>query len=263
MLLLGVGNTTVAAGGYDTDAQAFFTASGITDTTQKNAVNTLVLAMKSASIWTKMKAVYPMVGGTSGTHAVNLKTPGTFNLTFVGSPTHSANGVDWNGTTQYAQTGLVPNTTLTKDAKAMGYYSRENTSAGVGNPCEMGCVGTSGSSFDGLFARVSGNLFGGYLSDLTGVTLANSDSSGFFIISRSNSTQVNFYRNGAALGTNPKTLNSVATQNTQEIELGRGNGQYSDRQSAFAFISDDLSSTNQSDFYTAVQAFQTSLSRQV
>ena len=32
---------------YDADAVAFFTAASITDTTQKNAVNTLVISLKS------------------------------------------------------------------------------------------------------------------------------------------------------------------------------------------------------------------------
>ena len=65
------------AGGvsYDADAQTFFTAASITDTTQKSAVNQLVLDLKSANIWTKFKAIYPFVGGTSTTHKYNLVKP--------------------------------------------------------------------------------------------------------------------------------------------------------------------------------------------
>jgi hypothetical protein len=37
---------------YDPDAQAFFTASGLTGATNLNAVNQLVLDLKAASIWT-------------------------------------------------------------------------------------------------------------------------------------------------------------------------------------------------------------------
>ena len=60
---------------YDPDAQAFITAAGITDNTQKSAINTLVLDMKGFGIWTKMKAIYPFVGGTATTHKFNLKNP--------------------------------------------------------------------------------------------------------------------------------------------------------------------------------------------
>ena len=59
-------------GGTDPDAQAFITATGISGT-NATATNQLVLDLKSANIWTKMKAVYPMVGGTSTTCKFNLK----------------------------------------------------------------------------------------------------------------------------------------------------------------------------------------------
>ena len=52
----------------DPDAQAFIDAAVITDPTQISAVNTLVVDMKDANIWTKMKAVYPYVGGTASSH---------------------------------------------------------------------------------------------------------------------------------------------------------------------------------------------------
>lgn len=259
MLLTGVGNNIITSS-FDSDAAAFFTAASITDAGQKTAINNLVLAMKSASVWTKMVGCYPIVGGTSTSHAVNLKTPGTFNLTFTGSPTHSSTGVDWNGTSQYASTGIIPNTHLTAAAKSLGYYSREDSAASTA--CEIGCNGTGGGTFDGIFLKVAGNLFTGYLTDASGVNVANANAQGFYIISRSNTTQVNFYKNGAALGTNPKSMASGA-QNTTQIEIGRGNAQYSNRQCAFAFVASDMSSTNASDLYTAVQAYQTALSRQV
>ena len=56
----------------DSDAAAFLTASGITDSTQSGAVNRLVLDLKAASIWTKMAAIYPLVGGTAAKHKWNL-----------------------------------------------------------------------------------------------------------------------------------------------------------------------------------------------
>ncbi len=84
-------------GGYDTNAQAFITAAGITDAGQKSAVNTLVLSLKSGNIWSKMKAVYPFVGGTATSHKFNLIDPrdlnAAFRLSFVNGWTHSSTGV--------------------------------------------------------------------------------------------------------------------------------------------------------------------------
>ncbi len=59
----------------DTDAQAFLTAAGITDPTISGAINTLVVQMKADNIWTKMKAIYPMVGGFCQHSQMEFKRP--------------------------------------------------------------------------------------------------------------------------------------------------------------------------------------------
>ena len=57
----------------DPDAQAFITAASITDPTQQIAINQLVVDLKGYNIWSKMKAIYPYVGGTSTSTSYNLK----------------------------------------------------------------------------------------------------------------------------------------------------------------------------------------------
>lgn len=47
--------------GINPDAAAFIAAAGITDTTQVDAVNTLVNGLQADGLWSKMKAVYPFV----------------------------------------------------------------------------------------------------------------------------------------------------------------------------------------------------------
>ena len=94
----------------DPDAQAFLTAASITNPTISGAINTLVVQMKTDNIWSKMKAIYPMVGGTASTHKFNLKDPrdldAAFRLVFNGGWTHSANGAQPNGTNGFADTKL-------------------------------------------------------------------------------------------------------------------------------------------------------------
>ena len=51
----------VFASGVDSDASAFITATGLSSTTQKSAITTLVKDLKASGLWSKMKAVYPMV----------------------------------------------------------------------------------------------------------------------------------------------------------------------------------------------------------
>ena len=47
------------------------------------AINTMVTSLKASSIWDKLTDIYPFVGTTSSSQAVNLKTPGTNSLSFV------------------------------------------------------------------------------------------------------------------------------------------------------------------------------------
>ena len=90
----------------DTDCAAFLTATGITNPTISGAVCTLVTSLKSANLWTKLNAIYPMVGGTATTCKFNLKNPAdtnaAFRLNFVGGWVFSSNGALPNGVNTYA-----------------------------------------------------------------------------------------------------------------------------------------------------------------
>ena len=116
---------------YDPNAQAFITAAGITDITQQNAINTLVVNLKVANIWNKFKAIYPMIGGTSTTHKFNLINPAdsdaAFRLLFSGGWTHSSMGIKGNGTNTIANTNLSLRTVLgsTSTQHTFGIYINE------------------------------------------------------------------------------------------------------------------------------------------
>lgn len=259
---------------YDTDAQAFFTAAGITDTTQKGAVNTLVLALKSASIWTKMVAIYPIVGGAASPHSYNLKNPSLYQLTFVGSPTHSSGGVDWNGSSQYADTGLNPSTVLTLNDSHIAYYSRENTTGGNDDFAVTTVGDPSTYEFRLLIAdKATGNFYCDMYAFTTngrftvgGIT----DTRGLFVGSRLSSTDFAAYKNGSSIGSKttsaggfPNGTMYLGAANNTGTNLPLGAYNYSDRQCAFASVGLGLTSTDNSSLYTAVQNYQTTLGRQV
>ena len=73
-------------------ATDFIIRAGITDNTQKNAIITLVSNLVSAGLWGKMLALYPYVGGTAGSHAVNLVNS-LYTISWTGGVTHDANGI--------------------------------------------------------------------------------------------------------------------------------------------------------------------------
>ena len=111
---------------FDADALAFITAASITDNTQKTAINTLVTDLKTYGIWSKMKAIYPFVGGTESQHRFNLKDPraldGAFYITFYGGMSHSNLGIVPNGTTAYADTKFNPTGNLSVNNAHISSY---------------------------------------------------------------------------------------------------------------------------------------------
>ena len=254
---ISVTNTSKPVGiTYDADALAFFTAASITDTTQKNAVNTLVLSLKSANIWSKMKALYPVVGGVASSHAVNLKTPGTYNLTFSTGWTHSNNGM--TPLTAYANTSLTPSVILSLNSTHLSYYSRTNS-------INTGLIGSQLSGGGDAIQLVMGsNFLGGRINDNTYSQATVTNTQAFMMHNRNSSTSKQFWRNAVSYS---YTITSTSRPN-QTILLGAYNNNggitnYDDRQCAFASIGDGLTDAEASAFYTAVQNYQTTLGRQV
>ena len=142
----------------DADAQAFITAAAITDPTQQSAINSLVINLKGYGVWTKMKALYPFVGGTATQHKFNLKNPldtdAAFRLVFNGGWTHSTDGALPNGINGYANTYLNPVIeSLTYNNNHLSFYSRTSAAGGATNFYEMGS-GTNAAGGTSIFTRI-------------------------------------------------------------------------------------------------------------
>jgi hypothetical protein len=65
--------------GSDPDYQSFITATGITEPTQSAALETLVSDLKSYGLWSKMKAIYPMVTDRNNRFAQSEDFSSTWN----------------------------------------------------------------------------------------------------------------------------------------------------------------------------------------
>lgn len=135
MLALGISLVSQPmVGGFDASAQAginaVIAAGGTLTGAQQTACNTLIVGLKTEGIWTNTDLIYLYVGGTSAAHAVNWRTPGTYNITWYNSPTHSANGVQFGGTA-HGRTGYNPNARSVNPADS-GMFAYIN-SVGSGN----------------------------------------------------------------------------------------------------------------------------------
>jgi len=253
----------------DSDAQAFINAAVITDTTQANSVNTLVVGLKADGIWSKMKAIYPFVGGTATTHKYNLKDPrdlnAAFRLTFNGGWTHSANGALGNGVNNSAYTSLNPLDTLSAASYNYSVYSRNQIStifaymvlSEEAENDENGALFYSGTM---SFILDSFSAFGMQIQYGTegfpNKFYASTNTIGFFNVNNDAGT-ISLYKNGTAQSLTGAPY-AVDLPNRQ-IELAVS----ANMQLAFSTIGDKLTPTESLNLYNRIQTFQTTLGRQV
>jgi hypothetical protein len=248
---------------YDVDALAFFArvtaAGGTLSLTEKTATNQLVLDLKANSLWTPMKAIYPMVGASAEACKQNLKSS-SFTGTFSSGWTFASTGATPNGTSAYMDTTLNGSTTLLNDSTHLSFYSRTNPTA---TTCfEMGGYTSTGALLACNYLGL-GTISQLYIYAIDSVTSAAfTDTRAFYIINRSSINSNKLFRNSTLLGTNTTTRTSTLASTSIVIGYGKV-ASYSSRQCAFASIGDGLTDTQASNFYTAVQAFQTTLSRNV
>jgi len=260
MILASHGIISSQIASFDADALAFFArvtaAGGTLSATEKAATNQLVLDLKANSLWTPMKAIYPMVGASAAACAQNLKSS-SFTGTFTSGWTFASTGVTPNGTSAYFNTNL-PSNTMSNGSTHMSYYSRTNA---VGS----GVIDMGTESPDFLIWY---NAFGASLGNF-GVNMIYTptitDTRGFLLASKYTTTQGLIQFNSTQ---QLKTGLTGDTRSTKNIFIGAINtgapaGYFSAKQTAFNSIGDGLTDTQASNFYTAVQAFQTTLSRQV
>jgi len=240
----------------DPDASAFITTASITDGTQQSAINQLVLDLKSYSIWSKIYAIYPMVGGNSTAHSYNLIDTSLFQLSFVGGWTHSSTGALPNGTNALANTGWIQNNFPEANFNStIGFYSGTSTDGNA----DLGAYGGSGKTY--LLRSRNSNLFGSYnQGQSTYSTVANTDGSGFYSSSRLDSSTISLYKNGV-LVSNPSNVSTAGMVLVQMQLSAYNSGFFGSKEHRLSFISLGLNDTENANLYTAVQAFQTTLSR--
>ena len=260
----------------DADAQRFIDATQITTESLVSAVNLLVIDLKTYGIWDKMKAIYPVVGGTAFTHKFNLKDPrdsdAAFRLLFTnasgGNWIHSSTGMTPNGTSDFANTYLSINSALVNNSTHISLYSRtENNPSPITGYFDMG-VGVSSDFFD-LTLRINSTFFADSYSAVSNrIQVSNSSSTGFFINTRTTSIVFKAFRNNIQLGTTNTNASSGYSSLNIPIFIGAMNlsgtaNYFANRQYSFASIGDGLTDTEAANFYTAVQAYQTRLGRNV
>jgi len=253
---------------YDIDAQLFFDAellAGVTLTdNQKNAVNQLVIDLKGANIWSKMHALYPIVGGTATAHKFNLKDPrdldAAFRLVFAGGVTHTSNGFAGNGTNGWANTFVNPNILFPFGFASFGIYNRQLGATGV-------FIGTQVGSINYITIRPQ------FITNIRhynrGAAQTNHaviNDLGFSANSRTSNTLMTSIDNTGAFQTIATNVTIAYSGFIIPLLANNSSGaysNYSNAQLSFAYISHALSSAELTSLKSINQTYQTTLGRQV
>jgi hypothetical protein len=194
-----------------------------------------------------------------------------YRLTFFGGGTHSSTGYQPNGTNAYATTFFNPTTAgLGQNSACYGAYSRTQS---TGNTAFLGVYNVANTINVSIFPNYATNQLYSSLNGAESYTLpyTNTNSRGLFSVNRVLSTAKQDWVNGVKIQTLTGSQRGATTVGNADfniaisaVDLSNGSrGYFSNRELALVFISDGLTDTQASNLYTATQAFQTTLSRQV
>jgi hypothetical protein len=262
---IGIPFTRRSGGGAANTArtQAFLTATGITDATIISALNAMDTSLISAGLLPsgtgagKIKALYPIVGGTASTHKYNFVDPrdldAAFRLTFFGGWTHSANGVKGNATNANANSYFQMTSSFQNNVH---WYVYQRFAAGNGSPSIVANPNSNNINFytnfnSELYARLNGGggPHGSSASPIKG-----------FFASRLNSSDILVGKDG----TYTTYAQTSAAPNNEEIYLGgNGNIGWSDNEFAFFTLGEGLTNSEGISLNSACVTFQTTLGRNV
>jgi len=204
----------------------------------------IISNMKAIGTWQLSNAVYGFVGGTADSHAINWKTIGTYTLTYSGTITHSANGMQGDGTNGYANTNYSD--PLLK--RSLGYYVNTLGNTSV-TELDMGTLGVTGEGFF-LSNRVLSNFIYGSIGN-SNVLVSRTIPKGFYNSSVESGNQF-ISVNGVVIGRTTYLANPV---DTRAVTIGARNegtviAYFSNKRFCFSYIS--------SSFFTESQSLQQS-----
>jgi hypothetical protein len=239
---------------------------------QLTALYTFFDDLITAGVFQKATSIHPIIGGTADDHKWNARYPydksNSPNLKYFGSPTHNANGISTNGTTNLIQTCFMPKN-LPLNNKQVSIYKRNQTFNPAANQMYFQ-AGANNPIFFSIF-------------HLTNNTLGLNTDSTFFqttAITAAESQGLISLRRNAASGTNAQSLlrngtilrsSTSAFQAETDAEINIGGGVFGSTtivngcplDCSYVYIGEALTSTQETDHYNIVQAIQTAFSRNV
>jgi hypothetical protein len=218
---------------------------------RRRLIDTCIRALIASGIWAKLDILYVLAAHDAQAARLNWKAPGSFTLTATNAPTFTSDrGYAGDGSTSYLDTGWAPATNgvnYTQDSAAYGVWSLTSAQSAAGT------FGTRTSTDARAILRNASDQLKYTINSATQTTIANTDASGLFVVSRSAAAVTQSYRNGAALGA--AGSGTSAALSAVNFGVGEAGAAFSSYQVAAAFTGGNLSAAEQASLYTALQAF--------
>lgn len=227
--------------------------------TQIEAFRMLVGGMYTTGTWQKCKAIYPFIGGSEYKHKWNIKDlrdlDAAFRLAFPNGMTHSANGIQGNGTSQYAETFLTPSTTLSLNSVHLSCYINQ------GSPQQAFEIGasTSTSNIIALITSWTDSKIYGAINTNSYTISNNTFSPRGYTLVNAILNPIKLFKNGNIVQSNSLSPSTTLTTNSillLALNSGITISQYSSKRMSFASIGSGLTDTEairQSNIVTQVQ----------
>ena len=272
MIKIGIGIPTSfvpSSVSYDTNASAYFSAAGITNTSVKTAINNFVVSLKAQGLWTKLYAFYPIVGNLTQS-SYNLVTPGSYQVTWADTPTITSNSIAFNGTTQYGNTNFSPIAVAGFSMNDVSFGCWDATGFNSRTEIPMGTTQDSGfQRIRAVWFNTNSNILDIMSNnDTTSRVVFLSQAVGHWHFQRlSNVTSV--YFNGASYGTN-SSAGDISIIPTNKIFIGATSdgvagantpALYSQKTYKFFYIAKGLTGPQITTFNTLLTTLNTALGR--
>ena len=224
-------------------------------------------------IWENLVGYWLVLGGTAATHAINAKSPGTYDLQLYGTITHDQYGMKSDGSTGYANTGVNPSdiSALSDQTLSLGFYCNEG-SLTSSEQIDMGCVDEYYNLLqlnEVLSLSYTWRNYGAFTTISDGVSGATSDDTeGFLVSTQGGATDAELYKGGDQIDSSSSSFGATPPNLSLYLMALNWRGGYvqsfSQRRIAMAFVSAaPIPSESQSAFYESVQALQTYFNRNV
>lgn len=191
---------------YDPVAASYFSRAGISDETERTAVNTLVLSMRAnTNIWNSLSVGFVYLVSPTSYGASLHDLFNNFNPSEGVAPNYATTGWFFDGATQYLKTGLNPNTSMTINTGYIYVQIRNNKQESGDNI--YGATDAGGNTQWLIATRgASDNARFNAYDSATVMTAANANSSGRFSFGVLANNSRYIRRNEASLGTSAATV---------------------------------------------------------